>query len=268
MPKTFLSAKLLCTVLLLLIQLRMGLCQDQPDSTYTDFGVSLGLNSYQIKEQVLNNIRHTGVFPALGFSYEWSTTQIRQRVELYLIVNMVKSRYEEETAPIIIDPALSYTQVRKIYDFEPELQLFLGGTGGLYSHMGYFDNWDDSHIYWLTYYYLGINALVTYKNPTESSGYLEFGLPLISLVSRPPQQFLYKTVNDKFSWIFSEIHNDLRFTSIHEHLVLNLDLGYKFRHSASFQQKVYWRMAYTNTQMSYSQEVSILTHTIGTILLF
>ena len=262
------SRKLFYICVLLFTQSQFALSQAQSDSTYSDFGVSVGINSYQIKEKVLNNIKHTGLFPSLGFSYEWFTDQIKQRVELYLIVNMVKSRYENEPAPIMIDPSLNYTQVRKFTVLNPDLHLFLGGTTGLYSHMGYFENWDDSHIYWLTYYYLGLDALITYKNPLESSGYLEFSMPIISLVSRPPERFLYKVVSDNFSWIFSEIHNDLKITSIHRHLVLNLDLGYKFRHSRSFQQKVYWRLSYINTQMSYSKEVIILTNTIGTIFLF
>ena len=260
--------KLFYICVFLFTQAHFGLAQDRSDSTYSDYGISIGLNSYQIKEKVLNNIRHTGFFPSLGFSYEWYTENIKQRVELFLIVNMVKTRYENQQAPIIIDPALNYTQVRKVTALNPDLTLYLGGMAGLYSHLGYFENWDDSHIYWLTYYYLGFNALITYKNSLESSGYLEFSMPLISLVSRPPKRFLYKVIDDTFSWIFSEIHHDLRITSIHQHLVLNLDLGYKFRHSRSFQQKVYWRLSYINTQMSYSKEVIILTNTLGTIFLF
>ena len=260
--------KLFYICVFLFTQAHFGLAQDRSDSTYSDYGISIGLNSYQIKEKVLNNIRHTGFFPSLGFSYEWYTENIKQRVELFLIVNMVKTRYENQQAPIIIDPALNYTQVRKVTALNPDLTLYLGGMAGLYSHLGYFENWDDSHIYWLTYYYLGFNALITYKNSLESSGYLEFSMPLISLVSRPPKRFLYKVIDDTFSWIFSEIHHDLRITSIHQHLVLNLDLGYKFRHSRSFQQKVYWRLSYINTQMSYSKEVTILTNTLGTIFLF
>jgi hypothetical protein len=181
---------------------------------------------------------------------------------------MLKSRYEDEHSPIIIDPSLNYTQVRKVTHLNPDLLVFLGGTAGLYSHMGFFNNWDNSHIYWLTYYYLGINCLLTYKNPLESSGYLEICMPLISLVSRPPERFLYKEINDEFSWIFSEIHSDLTLTSIHRHFVLNLDLGYKFKHSSSFSQKVYWRMSYISTGMSYSKDLHIMINIFGTVLLF
>ena len=242
--------------------------QERSETTRSDFGISIAINNYQIKEKILNNIRHTGYFPALGFSYNWQTEKIKQRVEFFLIINMLKSRYENETAPVMIDFTLNYTQVRKVTVFYPDLHLFIGGSGGLYSHMGWFDNWDDSHIYWLTYYYVGLNTLLTYKSPSESSAYLEFSLPILSLVSRPPERFFYKGINDKFSWIVSEIHNDLTVTTIHQHLVLNFDLGYKFNHSESFQHKVYWRINYTNTQMSYSKEVIILTHIIGTTFLF
>lgn len=266
--KTSMFRKLINILCFLLVQSQISFSQNQSDSVYHDFGLSIGINSYQIKEKVLNNIRHTGIFPSLGFSYEWANEKIKQRVELFLIVNMLKSRYEAEHAPIVIDPSLNYSHIRKVTTFNPDIHLFLGGIAGLYSHMAFFDNWDDSHIYWLTYYYVGFSGLLTYGNPFVSSGYIEISFPILSLVSRPPARFLYKMVDDKFSWIFNEIHNDLRVTSIHQHFVLNLDLGYKFKHSESFQQKVYWRMSYFNTQMPYSKELIILTNTVGTILLF
>ena len=260
--------KIIYICIFLLIYSPVGFSQIQTDSVYSDFGVSVGINSYQIKERVLNNIRHAGIFPTLCFSYEWSTDEIRQTVELAFVVNMLKSRYESEHSPITIDLALNYRQVRKFSKFYPDLNLFLGGITGFYSHMSFFDNWDNSHIYWLTYYYLGINSILTYGNPLESSAYLELTLPLISLVSRPPERFFYKIINDQFSWIVSEIHRDLRLTSIHQHFVLNLDIGYKFKHSASFTQKVYWRISYTNTEISYSKDVTIMINTLGTVLLF
>ena len=63
--------KLFYICVFLFTQAHFGLAQDRSDSTYSDYGISIGLNSYQIKEKVLNNIRHTGFFPSLGFSYEW-----------------------------------------------------------------------------------------------------------------------------------------------------------------------------------------------------
>ncbi len=35
-----------------------------------DFGFTIGLNEYQVKENVLNNIRHREMMPTLGFSFE------------------------------------------------------------------------------------------------------------------------------------------------------------------------------------------------------
>ena len=256
------------TGIILLIYTGIGLSQTKPDSVYTDFGVSIAINDFQIKERVLNPIRHSGTFPALGFSYQWTTLDIRQRVELDMIVNMLKSRYESEHSPLTIDLSLNYRQVRKLIHLKPDLQLFLGGIAGLYSHMSFLEKWDDSHLYWLTYYYLGFNGLLTYGNPLGSSAYVELGIPLIALVSRPPERFLYKVINDEFSWIFTELHSNLKLTSIHQHFVLNLDFGYLFKHSASFAQKVYWRLSYTNTHMSYSKEVTFMVNMLGTVLLF
>jgi len=262
------AKKVFFTAIVLLIYTRIGFSQTKPDSVYRDFGLSIAINDFQIKDKVLNPIRYTGTFPALGFSYQWSQPDIRQRVELDMIVNMLKSRYENEHSPVTIDLSLNYRQVRKLTELKPDLHLFLGGVAGFYSHMSYFEKWDDSHIYWLTYYYLGFNGLLTYGDPSGSSAYLEIGLPLISLVSRPPERFLYKVINNEFSWIVSEIHNDLTLTTIDRHFALQLDFGYLFKHSASFSQKVFWRLAYTNTDMSYSKEVTFMINMLGTVLLF
>lgn len=260
--------KIIFSFLIMLGIISPGFSQTATDSLYTDFGISIGLNNYQVRETVLNNIRHSGFFPALGFSFDWYQNHIRSKVELFLMVNMLKSRYEEEVSPIVITPAINYRQVRKVAEYDPDLHLFIGGIAGIHSHMAFFDNWDDSHIYWMTSYFAGFNGLITYGDPQGPSGYLELSLPLLSLVSRPPERFDYKVINDDFSWIMKEIHRDMKFTTIHEHMVIDMDLGYNFVHSDSFRQKVFWRISYINSQLSGSKELAILTHTIGTSLLF
>ena len=233
-----------------------------------DFGFTLGLNDYQVKENVLNNIRHRGMMPSLGFSFEKSRELSKQKAELFLIINTLKSRYDPDKSTILINPVITYRYARKVNDFSDHLRLYLGGIGGLNSHSAFYNNWDDSHIYWLTSYNLGIDAMLTYQRSEKGYFYLELHTPVIALISRPPDRFLYKVINPEFSWIISEYHRNLRLTSFHEHFAINADLAYRFRYSDKFIQSVFWRFRYVRNSMNYSKNISILTHVIGVTFLF
>jgi hypothetical protein len=261
-------AKISFILITILFILKTAIPQNQFESGSKDFGFTIGLNEYQVKEKVLNNIRHRGMMPALAFSYEKSKKISRQRFEFFLIVNMLKSRYDPDRSSIVINPSINYRYARKVKDIDQDFKLFLGGIAGLNSHGAFFDNWDDSHLYWLTSYSLGIDAILTYQRSEKSFFFLEINSPVLALISRPPTRFLYKAVNPEFSWIVSEYHKNLRLTSIHEHFVLNLDLEYRFRYSKKFMQSIFWRFRYAKNSMSYSKNIDILTHTLGLTIIF
>ncbi len=262
------KAKTSLILITILFTLKTAIPQSQFESGSKDFGFTFGLNEYQVKEKVLNNIRHRGMMPSLAFSYERSKEISRQRFEFFLIINMLKSRYDPDRSSIVINPSVNYRYARKVKDIDQDFKLFLGGIAGLNSHSAFFDNWDDSHLYWLTSYSLGIDAILTYQKSEKSFFFLEIYFPVFALISRSPNRFLYKAVNPKFSWIVSEYHKNLRLTSIHEHFVLNLDLEYRFRYSKKFMQGIFWRFRYVKNSMSYSKNIHILTHTLGLTFIF
>jgi hypothetical protein len=167
-----------------------------------------------------------------------------------------------------INPSLNYRYARKVKDINRGLSLFLGGIIGLEMHHEWFDNWDDSHLYWLTSYHLGIDGILIYQNSSDSELFLEISTPVAALISRPPERFLYKVANPKFSWVIDELHSNLRLTSIHEHFVLKVNLGYTFRYNAHFEQRLYWRFSYTNNSVPYSKDIVILTHVLGVGFVF
>jgi hypothetical protein len=208
------------------------------------------------------------MIPSLGFCYEKSKELSRQKVEFYLVVNPLKSRYDPDRASIIINPSINYRYARHVKNIKSDFQLFLGGIAGLNSHSAFFENWDDSHLYWLTSYSLGIDGILTYQKSNKNYFFFELNLPLLSLISRPPARFLYKVVNPKFGWVISEYHKNLRLTSIHEHFVFNLDFAYRYRYSNKFVQSIFLRFRYVRNSMSYSKNIHILTYTFGFTFLF
>ncbi|UCE05453.1 MAG: hypothetical protein JSW07_17850 [bacterium] len=248
--------------------LNSGIVFSQGKIVSNDFGFYIGVNEYQVKEKVLNNIRHRGFFPTLGFSYEKNNDDSKQKLEFNLVFNILKSRYDPERASFVINPSIKYRYARKVKNINQNISLFLGGISRFNSHSALFTNWDDSHIYWLTSYDLGMDFMLIYQKSVDNSFSFEINSPLVALVSRPPERFLYKVLNPKFSWIVAEFHDNLKLNSVHKHFALNMDLAYTFRYSKKFKQRLFWQFSYINNRMTYSKDISILTHTFGITFLF
>jgi hypothetical protein len=260
--------ELVCIQVIILLGQGIAFSQDTVEPGGTDLGFSLGVAEYQMRENALNNIRHRGTLASGGISYERIGEISRQKVEFYLIFSTLKSRYDPDKSSFAANPSLTYRYARKVRNINQELSLFLGGITGLDMHHEWFDNWDDSHLYWLTAYYLGIDGILTYRNSRDSELFLEIATPVVALISRPPERFLYKVANPKFSWVVDELHSNLRLTSVHEHFVFNINLGYTFRYSRRFTQRLYWRFSYTSNSVPYSKDLTILTHVFGAGFVF
>ena len=233
-----------------------------------EFGIAIGLNEYQSKDNVLSNIRHRGMLAAIGFSYSRIGDFRLTEIQLNVSINSMTSRYESEKSSFAINPSLNYRQVRRIKDLNENLRLFLGGIGGWNLHNAFYDKWDESHIYWLNSYYIGIDSRLAYRKSEKSNISLDLNFPLIALISRPPKRFLYKELDPTFSWIFSRIHDDMTLTSLHRHFEINMKLEYKYGHAYKFKTGFFWRFSYLRNNISYSKPISILTHTIGIRFLF
>jgi hypothetical protein len=254
----------------MIILLSMGVVfsQDTAEAAETDVGLSLGVAEYQVRENVLNSIRHRGTLGSGGFFYERTKEISRQKVEFHLIFSKLESRYDPDKSTFAVNPSVSYRYARKVKNINQSMSIFLGGIIGLEMHHEWFDNWDDSHLYWLTSYHLGVDGILTYQNSPDSEFFLEISTPVVALISRPPERFLYKVANPKFSWAVDELHSNLRLTSVHEHFVLSMNLGYKFRYNARFEQGLYWRFSYTKNSVPYSKDIVILTHAFGASFVF
>ncbi|MFQ5825370.1 MAG: hypothetical protein ACE5JB_15115 [bacterium] len=233
-----------------------------------DFGVTLGLNEYQIRDEVLSDARHRGFLASLGLSYSKLKEISINELKFNLIINTLKSRYETEKASVAVNPSMNYSYLRKARDISKNVNLYLGGIIGWNLHMDFYEEWDESHIYWLNSYFLGISERLSYQKSDKSTINFDINIPVVALVSRPPERFLYKELNPKFSWFISQFHDDLTLTSLHQHFEFNMILEYKYGHPHKFKKSFFWSFSYIKNSMSYSKNVSILTHTFGVSLLF
>ena len=243
-------------------------CAQGTDQSDSDFGISLGLSNYQVREEVLNNLRHSGTLFSLGLSHTRPTGLSLKTCRFNVTVSTMKSRYESESNSYALNTVLTYSYSRRVARLTDKADLYVGGIIGLNQHLDFYDAWDESHIYWLTAYFLGPAGLMTYRKSEKSSFSIDVNLPLVSVVSRPPERFLYKEGDPTFSWIMGRIHDNLRLTSIHRHFAFDVTLGYTHGSVGGTKRFLFWRMTYLHNSMEYSKEISIATHTVGVALLF
>lgn len=255
-------------LLFLAVSSSVILAQNKGEGRENDFGVSLGLTEYQGKEFILNNVRHSGMFPSFGLLYEIQKELALHKIEFHSSFNPLKSRYEKEEATFASNVAINYKYAHKVGNIDPHLSLFLGGVAGMDANIAYYENWDESHYYWLTSYYLGIYDNLKYQYTKDSFFSARIQLPLLAIISRPPDRFLNSEINPEFSAILSSIHDNLKLTSIHEHFDLKLELSYTFQYTSKFKQMLSWRFRYVDNQMSYSKRVNFLTHALEVTFLF
>jgi len=252
----------------LFITVSMAFSQTTIKSDPHNYGITFGLNGYQVKEKVLCNVKHSGRFFSGGFSFEQSSESSLQNLELYFTINKLKSRYDPDNKSIVINPFIHFSYKKKVRVINQKLSLYAGGiTGGTW-HLAFYENWDDSHLYWLTNYFIGVDGKAVYRISGKSDFFIGMNMPVLSLVSRPPALILYKMDNPDFSYALNKMHENIGLTSLHRHFMFDMNIGYTYEFSDKFKQRFFWRMCYIHNSMENSKVISIMTHTFGIKFLF
>jgi hypothetical protein len=101
-------------------------------------------------------------------------------------------------------------------------QLHLGGLIDWNYNVQYYENWDDSHIYWLNVYEIGPAARWSKIIKDNQQLALNFNFSLIALVSRPPK-YRYYDQGRLPKEILSKPHEKMEFTSLHEYVSIGLN---------------------------------------------
>lgn len=234
------------------------------DDVHRDFGIALGINEYQVKERVLNNIRHRGLSPtALGIALDILSAKTLQRYEMFLMLNLLESRYDPSRTSYVLSSSIRYRLLKKSPRTGAYFNYSLGGGIGGDHDLVYFSRWDDCRTYWLTSYYITMDGLLDRELSEELSCWLEASIPIVALVSRPPHRFLDKMGRPDLVGLLGEIHDNMRITSLHEHFLGKVKLGYTKRKSTGSRWDLFWQIKYAKSSMPYSRTIDILTHAFG-----
>jgi hypothetical protein len=172
------------------------------------FGYGLVISHDQARDDLLVPLRWSG--PGVGLRLEWERAggTSRHSVKAILPASFYKNRFGHKGYALGMEIAYSYArETRRSLRGE---NLFLGGQAKWDVHHGYYESWDEEHIYWLGAYSLGPRLAWNRPSGDNTRVTAELDIALVALVSRPPLERLEK--NDprtKPSFYFTSPHRDM-----------------------------------------------------------
>ncbi len=180
------------------------------------FGYGLMIAHEQVREDLLVPLRWSG--PSVGLLLQWerSAAMSRQSVRALIPASFYENRFGHDGYGLGLEIAYSY--LRKARDDFGRGHLFFGGQVKWDVHHGYYESWDEEHIYWLGAYSLGPRLTWNRARGDNTRLAAELDLPLIALVSRPPLERLNKAdPRTKPSFYFTSPHRDIEFAGPFEY---------------------------------------------------
>ena len=242
--------------------------QNSDKSKEPGFGFNVGISHFQVKERNINGLVHRGPGFNAAAVYTQSSTNALQRFELMGEINFLKSKFDSETGTYLIRSSINYRYNRHVATFNGGIDLFLGGTASLDASQGIFESWDVNHFYWLTSYSLGFTGTIRYKLSERNAITLDFGTPLLSVISRTPSRQLYHEDNPEFTYVVEKIHENPSLESWPNHLSLELKLAYHLKVKEKSSRTLFWKFNYVNNNVSNSNQFRFITHAFGIEFLF
>ncbi len=242
--------------------------QEVTENATARFGVTLGIALCQNRDEVLNNVRHSGPSITAGVFLQGGSSSSMYHLGLAFGFAPLKDRYSPDRSSILFHPTIEFRYAWKALQVADRSALFLGGTVGWSTRFSFYENWDQGHAYWLTSSHVGLGATLVHSLANGKALQLDLDAPVLALVSRPPKRFEYKEVNPSLSWMFGEIHKDTRLTSIREHRDVKVTIGYGSTSGGVLHRKIFWQTAFVSTRLPQSRPFTSLSHKLGFVYPF
>lgn len=144
--------------------------------------IALNLGIRQVKDLNLHPKVHRGLSYGLGYSHYKQAEHIRLW-EVDANFSGLKTSYEGAATSLYIQFLTAYSYNFSLVQDGP-FSFYAGPQLAVQYSLGYYPNWDDSHLYWSSYLGLGLNSLLSYHTG-GGTFLLKASLPLISAISRP-----------------------------------------------------------------------------------
>jgi hypothetical protein len=170
------------------------------------FQTSFTTGNIQIKEDLYNALKNSGLNVSLGLNYSFNSGSYNHEAGLNVDAAVLWNRYGWDN--YCFKPSLHYRILKSVGD-----RIQIGGNLG-YSSLYYLNEYFDSHhTYWFTTLNCGISGCYTMPLNSKWSIVLPINLPLIGFVSRPNanRNLILNEPDLLFSDILKRINSNYQF---------------------------------------------------------
>lgn len=225
-------------------------------------GLDLSFRYFEASESLVRGQAYWG-WP-LGFclGYESWGASGRQSVGLDLRLGKMTNRFDflARTAAY----ALSWTHEKKIADFAAGRgTLYIGGGLSAGSDFYFYDQFDQSHGYWLTRYALIYHQTVSYRLSPGSVVLLEVCSPVAAFISRPPARRLYKTDIGKISYLLKKLNEDLKLVTVDDLQVFSVSLACRIKMGKRLAGLLAWDYEYACCRLPEGKPLRSAVHSLS-----
>lgn len=239
----------------------------------TDYGgnrshVQLGMSFIELKERSLNNALHTGPGIYGAWILERAGSRSLKQLDLNLAAGFLKSDFEDEISSNVFAGTAGFSLLKNFCAACPDLNFYMGGKVRLASAIEYFDNWDESHFYWNTAYSAGVDFLADYSFRSGRKISIEGEMPLISLVSRPPDGISFSQSSPYINDVLADLNSDPGVMLPSGFLDLNFEVKYSAGERSKLMPSLFWRFHFLNVDKIGSGKLETLEHTLGIEYIF
>lgn len=185
------------------------------------YRVTLALT--QARDDLLAPLRWQGPTLGVGGWWTWGSAPAVNAVTLEIPFSVLSNRFGHRG--YALSPLLTYGHLRRLTGGDAPTAAWVGGRlrGDLFN--GFYESWDDEHLYWTTVYSLG--PTVAWRGRVR--GIAVWGgadLPLVAAVSRPPADRMNQIDRlTRISGHLVDTHKDPSLAVFPAYAALHLTLG-------------------------------------------
>jgi hypothetical protein len=219
----------------------------------------VGIN--QLKEENLHPKVHSGMIYDLRYS-NIRTNLYQKQLQFGVHFSKLKTKYESLAASMNLQLYGSYSYLFHGIK-KNKFTFMLGSELKFHYSISHYPSWDESHLYWSNYFGLGVHSKIKYQRNKEQELTLDFSTPIISVISRPELDRMYKIDDISLGGIISSMHSNLEGTFWNHSFVLKSQFEYKFTTSKQIAQAICYSFNYHRMQANKGLPFQNIQHLIG-----
>jgi len=187
------------------------------------FGYGLVFSLDQARDDLLAPLLWSGLGIGLKSSWTWGGGDTRQVLSVTIPLSVLSNRFGH--AGYALAPTVAYGYLAPVARRASGSRVWMGGRLRLDMFNGYYESWDDEHLYWLTAYSVG--PTVAWRGRAGGqTAWLDLDAPLVAAVSRPRADRLNQIDRlTKLSGHFVDTQRDLRFATLPDYAALHATAG-------------------------------------------